>query len=283
MDVKHRIRGFCQIAHARILPNPANWRTHPPDQRDALRGVLAEIGVVDAVLVIPTDTAALATLAKVARGDSAGFAKWLKAYKGTFLLADGHLRVEELAPHGDGTIDCLVLDLATAELAEVLATKDPISAMAGTDKGKLAALADTFTSSNAAVQRMVFALAGIESGRKAAVDATAKAIQHAAEAPAAAAQATAAAITSPDGESPPEAEDDGEGGGEEPAKSDAPPPDATGSKGLGQPVISYTIVFDDEPQQARFHELLRALKKAHPNEATAAARLDKHLTAHPVG
>jgi len=33
-----------------LLPNPKSWRRHPPDQVNALRGLLAEIGYADALL-----------------------------------------------------------------------------------------------------------------------------------------------------------------------------------------------------------------------------------------
>jgi hypothetical protein len=49
-----------------LLPNPANWRTHPPEQRAATTAVLDRLGYVDELKVIQTDAG--------------------------FVLMDGHLR-----------------------------------------------------------------------------------------------------------------------------------------------------------------------------------------------
>ena len=41
----------CDASPARELePNPKNWRTHPPDQKNALRALLAELGYCDALI-----------------------------------------------------------------------------------------------------------------------------------------------------------------------------------------------------------------------------------------
>lgn len=45
--------------------------------------------------------------------------------------------------------------------------------------------------------------------------------------------------------------------------------------GLGNPVIQYALIFDDEGQQKRFFEFLKYLKGQYPDEETNAARLDK--------
>lgn len=52
----------------------------------------------------------------------------------------------------------------------------------------------------------------------------------------------------------------------------------TGSKGLGEPVVSYTIIFDDDGQQTRWYEYVRWLR-TNMEGATVAERLDRHLTA----
>lgn len=43
--------------------------------------------------------------------------------------------------------------------------------------------------------------------------------------------------------------------------------------GGGNPVIQYSIVFDDEAQQTRWYEFLRGLKAAYPQDLTTAARI----------
>jgi hypothetical protein len=56
---------------------------------------------------------------------------------GSLMLIDGHLRAETL---GDGNVPVLVLDVNEAEADKLLATLDPVAAMAGKDAEQLAAL-----------------------------------------------------------------------------------------------------------------------------------------------
>lgn len=147
MKVKDRIRGFCRLAPERIRPNPKNWRTHPEAQRNALQGVLADVGIADAVLVVPCDPDALAALV-----DAKDFDRWLKGYRGDFMLVDGHLRAETITGQ---PVPALVLDLDEREQAEVLATFDPVGDLAGADQEAFLKLVGEFNSSNAAVQALV--------------------------------------------------------------------------------------------------------------------------------
>ena len=55
MKLRDRTKEFRRVKASEILPNPANWRTHPKAQQDALRGILAEVGIADALLVRETD------------------------------------------------------------------------------------------------------------------------------------------------------------------------------------------------------------------------------------
>ncbi len=50
MRIRDRIRELRRVRASELRPNPRNWRTHPQTQRDALCGVLAEIGYADALL-----------------------------------------------------------------------------------------------------------------------------------------------------------------------------------------------------------------------------------------
>lgn len=154
MKIKDRIRGFCRLAPERIRPNPKNWRTHPEAQRDALKGVLADVGIADAVLVVPCDAGALASL--LAAKD---FDAWRRGYRGDFMLVDGHLRTETIIGQ---PVPALVLDLDEREQAEVLATFDPVGDLAGMDRERFIALAGEFNSTNAAVQTLVSDLADME-------------------------------------------------------------------------------------------------------------------------
>lgn len=54
MRIKDRIKELRRVKASELLPCPRNWRAHPPEQADALRGVLAEIGWADAVLARET-------------------------------------------------------------------------------------------------------------------------------------------------------------------------------------------------------------------------------------
>ncbi len=132
MKLKDRIVGFERLDPKVIQPNPKNWRTHPTKQRDALKGVLADVGIVDAVLV-------------------------RKLPDGTFRLVDGHLRAEEITGQ---PVPALILDLNDREEAEVLATFDPVGDLAGTDADALRLLMQDFNSTNAAVQDLCAGLLG---------------------------------------------------------------------------------------------------------------------------
>ena len=109
MLIRDRITGLRRVKASELRPNPKNWRTHPQAQQDALKGVLAEVGIADAC---------------IARELS----------DGTLELLDGHLRTETMT---DQEIPVLVVDLDDAEAATVLATLDPLAAMAEADAAKL--------------------------------------------------------------------------------------------------------------------------------------------------
>jgi len=112
MLIRDRIKELRRVAAKDLRPNPRNWRTHPEAQADALRGVLAEVGIADAVLARECDD-------------------------GTLMLLDGHLRAT-VAP--DATLPVLVLDVTQEEGDKILATLDPLAAMAKSDAAKLSAL-----------------------------------------------------------------------------------------------------------------------------------------------
>jgi DNA modification methylase len=106
---RNRITGSGEEAPDQLVANPQNWRVHPGNQRDALRGSLATVGWVQQVLV----------------------------NQRTGHVVDGHARVEEALSRGEATVPVLYVDLDPEEEALVLATLDPISAMANTDDAKL--------------------------------------------------------------------------------------------------------------------------------------------------
>lgn len=54
MKIRDRIKSFRRVAGRDLIPNPRNWRTHPPEQIDALKGILAEVGIAGALLARET-------------------------------------------------------------------------------------------------------------------------------------------------------------------------------------------------------------------------------------
>jgi DNA modification methylase len=130
MQIRDRIKELRRVKASDLIPNPKNWRTHPVEQQDALRGVLAEVGYADALL---------------ARETADGL-----------MLVDGHLRAETTP---DSEVPVLVLDIDEAEADLMLATLDPLAAMAGRDEDRLSELLATVTSDNATVNALLQTLA----------------------------------------------------------------------------------------------------------------------------
>jgi len=125
--IKNRIIGSGEEQLDQIMFNPRNWRIHPLSQQDALKGVLEEVGWVQQVIV----------------------------NQRTGNLVDGHLRCQLAAREGNKTIPVLYVDIDEAEEALVLATLDPIAAMAATDKQKLAEILSSVESENEQVNRLI--------------------------------------------------------------------------------------------------------------------------------
>ena len=126
-----RIVGFERVAPDQLRANPMNWRKHPASQQSALTGILNEVGWADAV----------------------------KVSTKTGNIVDGHLRVELALRNGDPTVPVLYLDVDDAEEKKLLATFDPIGAMAETDAEILDALLREVNTGEAAIQEMLAALA----------------------------------------------------------------------------------------------------------------------------
>jgi hypothetical protein len=127
MQVRDRIKDFRRVRASELRPNAKNWRTHPDEQKDALRGVLAEIGYADALLA-------------------------RELPDGHLELIDGHLRAETTP---DAMVPVLVLDVSEAEADVILATLDPLAGLAGRDESALASLLETVETQNEAVQKML--------------------------------------------------------------------------------------------------------------------------------
>lgn len=130
MQIRDRIKELRRVKASDLLPSPKNWRKHPKAQQDALRGVLAEIGYADALLARETDAG--------------------------LMLVDGHLRAETTP---DSLVPVLVLDVDEAEASKILATLDPLAAMAEADTAKLDALLREVNTGSEALQEMLATLA----------------------------------------------------------------------------------------------------------------------------
>lgn len=125
-DYKNRIVGSGEADAETLMPNPLNWRAHPGLQRSALAGVLSEVGWVQQVVV----------------------------NKRTGHLIDGHLRVD-LARAKNELVPYVEVDLSEEEERLVLATLDPLAALATTDEEALELLLGQVVTSDAALTDML--------------------------------------------------------------------------------------------------------------------------------
>ena len=131
MQIRDRIKELRRVPAANLRPNPRNWRTHPAEQQDALRGLLAEVGYAGALLARELDD-------------------------GTLMLIDGHLRAETTP---DSVVPVLVLDVDEQEADKILLTHDPLAAMATVSDENLQQLLAEVQIESAAVQSMLDAMA----------------------------------------------------------------------------------------------------------------------------
>jgi len=108
MHIRDRIKSLVRVKAGNLLPSPKNWRGHTDDQRNVLQSLLAQVGLVDAILVRETENG--------------------------LQLIDGHLRA---SLDGDAMLPALILDVTDEEADLILATFDPIAALAEADATKL--------------------------------------------------------------------------------------------------------------------------------------------------
>jgi len=128
---QNRIIGHGEEQADQLLANPKNWRIHPKAQQEALAGALDQVGWVQSVIVNRT----------------------------TGHLVDGHLRVELALSRDDATVPVAYVELTPEEEALVLASLDPISAMAARDDEKLRQLLAEVEFDNDALADAIEALA----------------------------------------------------------------------------------------------------------------------------
>jgi ParB-like chromosome segregation protein Spo0J len=103
--LRSRIVSLGESAPDQLLANPLNFRRHPPEQLEALRGSIGTLGWVKPVLV----------------------------NRVTGHVLDGHARVEEALRQEIPSIPVLYVDLTPDEEKLALAVLDPITGMAYQD------------------------------------------------------------------------------------------------------------------------------------------------------
>jgi DNA modification methylase len=129
---RNRIVGSGEERPDQLLANPANWRIHPGSQQKALAGSLDVVGWVQQVMV----------------NRRSGY------------VVDGHARVALAISRNEPTVPVLYVDLEPEEEALVLASLDPISAMAATDDAQLQALLASIETDNDGLRALLAELAG---------------------------------------------------------------------------------------------------------------------------
>jgi DNA modification methylase len=132
MAWQNRIVGEAMVSPDALVPHPLNWRGHPRVQADALSGVLGEVGWVQRVVV----------------------------NRRTGHLLDGHLRVELALSRQEATVPVVYVDVSEDEERLILATLDPLAALAERDEQALSALLDGLHSADEAVQGLLTDLSG---------------------------------------------------------------------------------------------------------------------------
>ena len=130
-DWKNRIIETAEMAVKDLKANPKNWRKHPKAQADALAGVLDAVGWVAPVIF----------------------------NRQTGHLIDGHLRLELAVKRKEKTLPVSVVDLSEEEEAMILATFDPIAAMAEADRQMLAGLMQSIETEDEAIRDLLRGLA----------------------------------------------------------------------------------------------------------------------------
>jgi len=131
MEIRDRIKELRRVRASELVPHDENWREHPEEQQDALRGAIEEIGYADALLC-------------------------RELPDGRLQVIDGHMR-RDLTPDAD--VPVLVLDLDEAEARKLLVTFDPLAAMAETNQDTLGKLLHDVETESEGLQAMLEGLA----------------------------------------------------------------------------------------------------------------------------
>jgi hypothetical protein len=146
MHIRDRIKELRRVQARTLRPHPKNWRTHPDRQRDALRGILAEVGYADALVARELDD-------------------------GSLELIDGHLRAETTP---EAEVPVLVVDLDEQEAAKLLAVLDPLAGLAETDADVLEELLEGVSTQSEALEQLLGELLGQDNAKLPELDDGAK-------------------------------------------------------------------------------------------------------------
>lgn len=130
MNLRNRILEMRTVEPAEIAPNPKNWRKHPKKQREAIRGIFAEIGIAGCVIAYKSQRT------------------------GKLTLIDGHERMSTGV-----ALPALILDVTDEEADKLLAVYDPIGALGEMDPTMLAELLTTVTGTTKGVQELLGVMA----------------------------------------------------------------------------------------------------------------------------
>lgn len=133
--IKNRIIKFKDVSPEDLVDHPGQWRLHQDEQRSALQSILEEVGLVGVILTRPLED-------------------------GKLQIIDGHLRRELLTKSGNKKVKVAVTDLSEQEANLILATFDPIGAMADMDSGAFDELVINTEAQADEVQRLLSEIAG---------------------------------------------------------------------------------------------------------------------------
>lgn len=125
---RNRIIGHGVQPASWFLANPKNWRVHPTFQQESLQGALEEIGWIEEVTV----------------NQETGF------------ILDGHLRVTLALREGDETpVPVTYVELSEQEESLAILTKDPIAALAASDRAKASDILQDIHTENKRMQALL--------------------------------------------------------------------------------------------------------------------------------
>jgi hypothetical protein len=119
-EFRDRIKELRRVPARDLVVNEKNWREHDVRQQDAMLELLSEIGYADALVAYELPD-------------------------GKLKLINGHMRAGLTPEH---EVPVIVLDVSESEADKLLATFDPVSSFAATNKEKLKSLIDSLQINN---------------------------------------------------------------------------------------------------------------------------------------